>query len=119
MLFQEALVQTLPKDDPAVRSMAVTGNNLAFALEEKAILSDGETTLMIQAAQAARKYWELAGTWLHVERAEYRLAKTYLKAGNKMKAREHATECLKLCEAHLADDFEMTYAREIVELAYS
>jgi hypothetical protein len=37
---------------------------------------------MIFAAKTTRKYWEIAGTWLEIERAEYRLAMTYLAAGD-------------------------------------
>ncbi|MGZ3775836.1 MAG: hypothetical protein ACXVCY_18745, partial [Pseudobdellovibrionaceae bacterium] len=64
----------LPKEDPANRYLAVTGNNLACALEERPSRNSTETELMILSAQVARKYWEIAGTWLEVERAEYRLS---------------------------------------------
>ena len=32
-------------------------------------------------ALAARRYWEIAGTWTNVERAEYRLAMTHVALG--------------------------------------
>ena len=63
-------------DDPAARSLAVSGNNLACTLEETKERSEEESSLMLAAAEAARKYWEIVGTWLEVERAEYRLAMT-------------------------------------------
>jgi hypothetical protein len=81
------LAQTgIPKEDPANRALAVTGNNLASTLEEKANRTPIETELMILAAETGRKYWEIAGTWLNLERAEYRLSQSYLKAGDYNKA---------------------------------
>lgn len=67
-------------DHPAFRALAVTGNNLACTLEEKNHRSLQETELMILASRTARKYWELAGGWLEISRAEYRLAMNYLQA---------------------------------------
>ena len=112
--FNEALATELPDDDPAIRALAITSNNLACALEEKPNRSIQESAFMIRAAIAARKFWQLAGTWIHVERAEYRLANSYLKAGDIERARFHARECLRICELNGADEFEMKYAREIV-----
>lgn len=45
---------------------------------------------MLLAAQTARKFWEQAGTWLQVEKAEYRLSMTYLQAGDPGKAWQRA-----------------------------
>lgn len=114
--FRDALTKAhgLKREDPANRALAVTGNNLACALEEKKSRSKDETTLMITAAEAARKYWEIAGTWLHVERAEYRLANTYMKADDLARALKHAQECLRICQANNADETELKYANEIL-----
>lgn len=86
----------LEKSDPANRSLAVTGNNLACALEEKAHRTPEEIELMILAAQTGRKYWEIAGTWSDVAMAENRLAQTFSKAGDADKALEHAQKCLQI-----------------------
>ncbi len=71
----------LEPKDPAYRSLAVTGNNLACELEERLIRNHDETTLMVQAARVARKYWEISGGAPEVQMADYRLAMSLLKAG--------------------------------------
>lgn len=104
----------LDNKDPALRALAVTGNNLASTLEEKANRSIAETKLMILAAQTGRKYWEMAGTWLEVSRAEYRLAATYVKAEELDKALYHAQKCLELCRVNKASEEDMLYSREAI-----
>lgn len=103
-LLQDALDQAdrsgLDAADPMNRALAVTSNNLACTLEQKTDRSPQERELMILAAHAARRYWERAGTWLETERAEYRLAMTWLKAGEPAQARAHAQECLRIVAAH-------------------
>ena len=66
----------LPAKAPAIRALAVGGNNLAAALEEKADRDAAETEAMVAAANGALRYWKEAGTWLEEERAEYRLARS-------------------------------------------
>lgn len=90
----------LPAADPMNRALAVTGNSLASALEQKAVRSPDERALMILAAQTGRHYWALAGTWLETERAEYRLAMSWLQAGDLARAREHAQACLEIVAAN-------------------
>jgi len=123
-LFEEALSQMrsaqLPVSDPANRALAVTGNNLASALEEKAERTSAERELMILAAQTGRHYWEIAGTWLETERAEYRLAMTWLKAGDAEQARRHAQACLTIVAANNANDgarLERFFGLEALALA--
>jgi hypothetical protein len=102
-LLREALADEeaagLADDDPAVRSIAITANNMACTLEEKAARSAAERELMILAARTARTHWARAGTWLETERAEYRLANTWLKAGDLAEARRHAQACLEIVQA--------------------
>lgn len=119
--FREAmrLSGKLPKEDPAVRDLAVTSNNLASALETKEGRAFRETELMLMAAHAARKYWELAGTWLEVERAEYRLAMSFLAAARPQDARRHAELCLETCAAHEAPAIEQFFAQEALGLAFA
>ena len=96
----EAEAAGLPDSDPLHRTLAVAGNNVAATLEEKPTLTAGEVQLMIQAAQAGRKHWAIAGTWLETERAEYRLALCWLKAGHIEQARQHSQSCLQIVQAH-------------------
>jgi phenylpyruvate tautomerase PptA (4-oxalocrotonate tautomerase family) len=110
----------LGKKDPANRALAVTGNNLAATLEEKKDRSQAETEFMILAANIGRKYWEVAGTWIEVSRAEYRLAMTYVQAQDQAKAFEHAQSCVELCKENQAGDTDMFFCYEVlatVELA--
>jgi hypothetical protein len=88
--------------DPAVRALAVAGNNLAANLQDKPDRSAGERELMILAAETGRRYWQRAGTWLETERAEHRLAMVWLAAGDPARARHHAMACLAIVEAQVA-----------------
>ena len=103
VLFEDALAQAdataLPNTDPYARALAVTGNSVACTLEEKPGRSADERRLMILAAQTARRCWALAGGWMEVERAEYRLAMTWLQAGEVAQARQHAQACLEMVAA--------------------
>ena len=114
LLFQDALAQAdraaLPDSDPCTRDLAVSGNNLAATLEEKPERSVEERSLMILAAQTARRYWAIAGGWLETERAEHRLAMTWLKAGDPALARQHALNCLQIVENNQAPALERFFA---------
>lgn len=102
--------------DPANRILAVTANNLVCALEEKNILNSEQMALMLLTARAARKYWQISGTWLETERAEYRLARSYLKAGDFISSIIHANLCLTICETNKADALEFFFAYEAITL---
>ncbi|MCA3242824.1 MAG: hypothetical protein ING89_16140 [Rubrivivax sp.] len=86
----------LSDTDPAVRALAVAGNNIAAALEELPARDASMEALMLQAAELGLVYWRRAGTWLHEERAHYRLALCTLAAGRPALARHHATACLAI-----------------------
>lgn len=98
-----------PKD-PAARALAVTSNNLAGTLEGFAKLSEDQKQLIVLAAEQARRYWAIAGTAVHIERAEYRLAMVQLKLRNFMKAIHHARLCEQICHDHQLDAVEQFYA---------
>jgi hypothetical protein len=120
-LFGEALAEAeragLDAADPANRALAVTANNLACTLEEKRSRSAAERALMITAAQATRRFWALAGGWLETERAEYRLAMTWLQAGDPALARHHAQQCLAIVQANGSVPLERFFASEALALA--
>lgn len=105
---------SLDKKDPAHRNLAIAGNNLASALEEKPKLSHDEIKLMIHAAFVGRKFWEIAGTWLEIERAEYRLAKSFLKADILDKAYDHAERCLEIISYHGNEPLEVFFGMEVL-----
>ncbi len=101
LLYRRALegAEQLLPTDPANRAIAVTSNNLACSLEEKATRNVGETELMVLAAQTARKYWEIAGGPTEICFAEYRLAMTFTKAGRPEEAAMHATLAIAISES--------------------
>ena len=101
----------------AQRSLAVAGNNLASGLEKKADRSASETEGMLRAAEGALKYWALAGTWLEVERAEYRLTRSLLQAGQAGAAIEHARQCVAVCAANDAPAFERFFGEAVLAIA--
>ena len=103
--------------DPACRALAITGNQMACALEEKATRTQDERALMVFAAQTARRFWARAGTWLETERAEYRLAQTWRHAGDFVEARRHAQQCLEIVNEHGAPALEAFFGWEALALA--
>jgi hypothetical protein len=118
--FTEALriaEQGLPAGSPTLRDLAVTSNNLAATWEEKADRQPNETTAMLLAAHAALKYWKLAGTWLEEERAEYRLARSLLQAGQAYAALEPAQRCVDVCTRNGAPPFELFFAYAALGMA--
>ena len=115
-LLHEALDRAgragLDAADPMHRALAIAGNSIAVTLEEKTARSADERGLMILAAQAARYHWAIAGTWLETERAEYRLAITWLQAGDLAQARTHAQNCLEIVAANEGAALERLFGWE-------
>ena len=119
-LFEQALglaEKGLEEADPANRSLAVTGNNLANTLEETKDRSPEQTEFMILAAKTGRKFWGIAGTWLQQERAEYRLVQSYLQAAKPDIALQHANNCLQICEENKAEALEFYFGFHALALA--
>lgn len=102
----------LTPDGGVARSLAIAGNNTASLLEELPNRDSEQTELMLLAAETGRKYWEIAGTWIEVERAEYRWAKSLLKARDFREARKHADLCLAIAEKNHAPALEVFFAYE-------
>ena len=111
----------LADTDPGVRALAANSNGIAATLQE-GVLREGvplqPTTrqLMIEAAQVARSQWERAGTWLEVERAEYRLALCWLAAGDADCALQHAQCCEAMVSQNGALPLEVFFAAEALFL---
>lgn len=103
--------------DPAARALAVTGNNLACEIEERDSRTEDERALMLRAAETARVFWAIAGGWKETERAEYRLAMSYLKAGDAAAALSHALECLRIVTENGTDPGEAFFAHEAIARA--
>ena len=107
-----SLLDTDTDTDAMHRALAVLGHNLAAALEENASLTCDEAKLMLMASKASRVHWERAGTWVQVERAEYQLATTHLKAGDVVQGEFHARECGRIVVENDAPAFEQFFACE-------
>lgn len=103
---------------PALRALAIGGNNLSAALEEEPDLTPREMQAMLEAAESGLTYWKQAGTWLEEERAEYRLTRSLLKAGRPQGAVRSAQRCVAVCERHSAPAFELFFGEAILALAY-
>jgi len=103
---------------PAMRSLAAGGNNLAVALEGKSDRSPSESLAMLSAAEAALAYWKQVGTWLEEERAEYRLARSRLQAGEAPAAIQSAARCVDVCDRNAAPPFEKFFAHSVLACAH-
>lgn len=119
-LFLKALKLSqgkLSPTDPAHRSLAVTGNNLASHLQEKQQRAPSEVDLMVKSARAALKHWTIAGKWTHQQVAHYRLSKCLLSAGMDVEALEEAMSCMALCKINGAGFFDLFWANEAMASA--
>ena len=113
------LAQEAPAPEPpAMRILAAGGNNLAVVLEAKVDRSPSETHAMLVAAEAALTYWKQAGTWLEEERAQYRLARSRLQAGEPAAAVQSAECCVAVCERNGAPPFERFFAHSVLACAH-
>jgi hypothetical protein len=108
----EALAAELPDADPGVRALAANGNNVAATLRDLAARAPAQHELMTHAAQVARVQWERAGSWLEIERAEYRLALCWLAAGAPAQALQHAQRCDAIVREHGSPPLEVFFAAE-------
>lgn len=102
-------------DADARRAYAACANNVAQGLREgrEGLRSDAaRDVLMLEAAALARRAWAIAGTWLHVERADYQLARCHAVLGHGTEALRCARACHAACVAHGADADERFFAHE-------
>jgi hypothetical protein len=104
-------------DSKSNRALAVMGNNLAAALEEMADRSPEQTRAMLAAADTGLTYWKLAGTWLEEQRAQHRLARCRLQAGDAAGALRSAQQCIAVCESNGASAFERFFGHAVLALA--
>ena len=119
----EATARALGPSD-AGQAFAATANNVASHLQDRPRGDEARDSLMLQAAAIARRAWENAGSWMQVERADYRLALCHAAAGQGAEAVEHARRCLADCMADCvaagdqADALEHFFAHEALVRAH-
>jgi len=101
----------------ATRALAVGGNNLAAALEQKSDRDAAQTRAMVMAAESALRYWKLAGTWIEEERAEYRLCRSLLQADDARGSVESAVRCAAICARNDAPACERFFAHAALATA--
>jgi hypothetical protein len=109
---------TLTAEHPAVRALAVCGNNLSVALEKLPELGLVESRTMIASAETGLRYWKLAGTWLEEERAEYQLSRSQLRAAQLDAAIASIGRCIDICIRNTADPFELFFGYAVQAVAY-
>jgi tetratricopeptide (TPR) repeat protein len=111
------IAPSLTAASPAFRALAIAGNNLSAALEEKIERTPAETEGMIAAARGGLAFWRKAGTWLEEERALYRLARSLLAAGQPGEAVLCAQQCANVCDENNAPAFERFFAIAVLARA--
>ena len=79
--------------------------------------SAAQTADMLRAAEAGLVNWQRCGGWLEHQRAEYRVARSCLRAGLPARALPHAQRCVALCLQHEAPAFEAFFGHVQVALA--
>lgn len=107
------------KSEPAFRAIGITTNNVTCILEEKLDRTESEKNFMIQTSLANLKYWTLSGGNDDINMAEYRLANTFIQAGQIETALEYAKKCyFGGLENKLTSYFEF-YGLEMMILCHS
>lgn len=122
MLKAEGPAALAHADTSARRGLAATCNNLAVELRTGRRGDPALDALMLALADWSKQLWTSAGTWVHVERAEYQLARCRAAIGDGAGALVHARACLKAIDDHAgepeADTFERFFAYEALAWAY-
>ena len=111
-LADEAAAATAHPEADARRAYAACTNNVALELREGPRGDAARDALMLEAAALARRAWTAAGTWLHVERADYQLARCHAAIGRGAEALAFANACLDGCVMNGADADERFFAHE-------
>jgi hypothetical protein len=118
MLLAEEDAARHGADTAARQACAASANNVALDLRLGPRGDAGRDALMLVAAELARRAWAAAGTWMHLERAEYQLALCHAVLGRGDAALHHAARCLAVCDAEGADAVERFFAHEALAHAH-
>jgi hypothetical protein len=118
LLFAEEDAAAAAADDAARKAYASSANNVAADLRAGPRDGGARDALMLEAAALARRAWEHAGTWVHVERADHQLAMCHAAVNQGTEAMRHARACLDRCEAEGADAAERFFAHEALVHAH-
>jgi hypothetical protein len=122
MLQQEQPLALAHAERDACAGLAASCNNLAVDLRTGRRGDADLDALMLALARASKALWARAGTWLHVERADYQLARCHAVLGQGGEAVQHAQAALAAVDAHAgdpqADAVEAFFAHEALAWAH-
>ena len=122
LLLADETAAAAEGNSDAGRAYAACANNVAQDLTAGAGRHAARDRLMLVAAGLSLRAWSRVGTWLHRERAEYRLALCHAALGQGEAALHHARLCLAGCQAgdgqRAADGLEHFFAQEALARAH-
>jgi hypothetical protein len=112
LLRQDEATAATHADADARRAYAACANNVALELREGPRGDAARDALMLEAAALSRRAWQAAGTWLHMQRADYQLARCHAVLAQAAPALASARACLGACRDHDAPAEEHFFAHE-------
>jgi len=100
---------------------ARAANGEIWALLEKPVRTRDEDAHLLAAAFASYYHWSFAGREVHLQRAEYMIARAFLALGNPREAMLHAARCLEMTRNYPDQmaDFDLAYAQEMMARAHA
>jgi hypothetical protein len=104
----------------AHKYFAITYNQEAWQLLDKADRSREDDEKMIYAVHASCRHWLEAGGAVNHQRGEWMIARALAETGAGLAALRHAERCLELTRIHKEQvkDFDWAYAYEAVARAH-
>ncbi len=106
----------LPKT--AIRSLAVTNNNVASELLNIDSISSDQRELLVECATAALVFWKKCGSWMNEERALYLLALVHVRTENFEGAKNHSLAALKVIRSNGEELIDEAFIRLTAAEAY-
>jgi len=101
------------------KEQAINCFNETWDYIDKANRTDEDDLNMIHCAHTSRYLWGQVGEPLNFERGEWQLSKVYATLNKGQQALYHASACLKICEEHHIEDFDIVFAYEAMANAYN
>lgn len=102
----------------AIRSLAVTNNNVASELLNIDSMSSDQREILHECATAALVFWKNCGTWVNEERALYLLALVYVKTENFEEALSHSQDALRVIHSNGEELIDEAFIRLTAAEAY-
>lgn len=106
-------------DKEVHKKLAIDLFHFAWELIEKAVRSEAENDMMVNAAHASRFHQGLVGTPLNLARGEWQISRVYSLVNRGEPALSHAQKSLDLTVENQLSDFELGFAHEAMARAYA